>query len=83
MRQLTSSSELCANERLRFSTNVELDLFKAATSPCNSSGSSDDDPRSDIRDDVPRTVNTLLAAASAAATDEGPFITSSSSSELC
>lgn len=54
-----------------------------AASPNSSSGSKDDEPLSDMSDEaVPRTTK-ILAAASAAAKEDGPFITSSSSSELC
>lgn len=92
---LTSSSELCASERFRFSTiNVELERFEFDD---GASVSSDEvQPRFDRRDaqdaavadaadaapDAPVLV-VLVAAAAAAATADGPLITSSSSSELC
>lgn len=96
---LTSSSELWASERLRFSTiSVELERFElddvVARSSYGASVSRDElQPRFDRRDAldddaaVPLAVfvacAAAAAAASAAATADGPLITSSSSSELC
>lgn len=86
MDELTSSSELWAIDRLRLSIRVELERLRVDDSPHNSSKSTDDEPLSDISDEEPRTDRSVVIrpeVASATAIDDGPLITSSSSSELC